>query len=159
MTHPVSTSRAAGGKRPSVSPFVTSGRSGPGAETRKLPATRWFFWCQRSPGSDQLRERGRPLRPGLFYRYLALPTLHHRRQGPDRYQGPYPGTYSGNTNRMAFAGEDASFISFDGLRVSARLYLPAPALGFRGQNARWFIMSTAGRRARNGLISPGFPCR
>ena len=29
-------------------------------------------------------------------------------------------------------GEDASFISFDGLRVSARLYFPAQALGFEG---------------------------
>ena len=29
-------------------------------------------------------------------------------------------------------GEDASFTSFDGLRVSARLYRPAPALGFTG---------------------------
>ena len=30
-------------------------------------------------------------------------------------------------------GEDASFISFDGRRVSARLYLPAEVLGFSGQ--------------------------
>lgn len=29
-------------------------------------------------------------------------------------------------------GEDASFTSHDGLRISARLYLPAPALGFAG---------------------------
>src|SRR5439155_10898062 len=29
-------------------------------------------------------------------------------------------------------GEDASFTSYDGLRTSARLYLPAPALGFKG---------------------------
>lgn len=29
-------------------------------------------------------------------------------------------------------GEDASFTSHDGLRVSARMYLPAPALGFSG---------------------------
>lgn len=29
-------------------------------------------------------------------------------------------------------GEDASFTSFDGLRISARLYLPAPALEFSG---------------------------
>lgn len=29
-------------------------------------------------------------------------------------------------------GEDASFTSHDGLRISARLYLPAPALGFEG---------------------------
>ena len=31
------------------------------------------------------------------------------------------------------AGEDASFSSFDGLRVSARLYLPSPELGFEGK--------------------------
>ncbi len=30
------------------------------------------------------------------------------------------------------AGEDASFVSHDGLRVSARLYMPATALGFTG---------------------------
>ena len=30
------------------------------------------------------------------------------------------------------AGEDVSYMSFDGTRVSARLYLPAPALGFEG---------------------------
>lgn len=30
------------------------------------------------------------------------------------------------------AGEDASYISHDGLRISARLYLPAAALGFAG---------------------------
>jgi len=30
-------------------------------------------------------------------------------------------------------GEDASFVSYDGTRVSARLYLPAPALGFDGK--------------------------
>lgn len=30
------------------------------------------------------------------------------------------------------AGEDASFVSYDGLRISARLYRPPPALGFAG---------------------------
>ncbi len=29
-------------------------------------------------------------------------------------------------------GEDASYTSFDGLRISARLYLPSPKLGFKG---------------------------
>jgi dipeptidyl aminopeptidase/acylaminoacyl peptidase len=29
-------------------------------------------------------------------------------------------------------GEDASYTSFDGIRISARLYLPAPELGFTG---------------------------
>ncbi len=33
---------------------------------------------------------------------------------------------------MLSKGEDASFTTFDGLRVSARLYLPAAALGFDG---------------------------
>jgi pimeloyl-ACP methyl ester carboxylesterase len=31
------------------------------------------------------------------------------------------------------AGEDASFVSYDGLRISARLYLPAERLGYEGQ--------------------------
>jgi len=31
------------------------------------------------------------------------------------------------------AGEDASFTSYDGLRISARLYLPAASLGFAGK--------------------------
>ncbi len=30
-------------------------------------------------------------------------------------------------------GEDASFVSFDGTRISARLYLPAVKLGFTGK--------------------------
>jgi len=30
------------------------------------------------------------------------------------------------------AGEDASYISFDGTRISARLYLPSPVLGYQG---------------------------
>lgn len=35
--------------------------------------------------------------------------------------------------RLLSAGEDASFISHDGLRVSARLYLPAAELGYGGK--------------------------
>jgi dipeptidyl aminopeptidase/acylaminoacyl peptidase len=31
------------------------------------------------------------------------------------------------------SGEDASFTSFDGIRVSARLYFPAPQLGYKGK--------------------------
>jgi pimeloyl-ACP methyl ester carboxylesterase len=31
------------------------------------------------------------------------------------------------------AGEDASFVSYDGLRISARLYLPAAELGYEGK--------------------------
>jgi dipeptidyl aminopeptidase/acylaminoacyl peptidase len=38
----------------------------------------------------------------------------------------------GIPSELLAPGEDASFTSFDGLRVSARLYLPAPPLGYVG---------------------------
>jgi dienelactone hydrolase len=38
----------------------------------------------------------------------------------------------GIANEQLSPGEDASFISFDGTRVSARLYLPAASLGYHG---------------------------
>lgn len=38
----------------------------------------------------------------------------------------------GIENRFLSEGEDASYTSFDGLRVSARLYLPSMELGFQG---------------------------
>ncbi len=39
----------------------------------------------------------------------------------------------GITPELMSPGEDASFVSFDGTRVSARLYLPAKSLGFEGR--------------------------
>jgi pimeloyl-ACP methyl ester carboxylesterase len=38
----------------------------------------------------------------------------------------------GINQKLLSKGEDASYTSFDGLRVSARLYLPAEELGFKG---------------------------
>jgi dipeptidyl aminopeptidase/acylaminoacyl peptidase len=38
----------------------------------------------------------------------------------------------GISRELLSAGEDASFISHDGLRVSARLYMPAKSLGYEG---------------------------
>lgn len=38
----------------------------------------------------------------------------------------------GVDSALLSAGEDASFVSFDGTRISARLYLPAEKLGFAG---------------------------
>lgn len=38
----------------------------------------------------------------------------------------------GLPNHLLSPGEDASFLSHDGLRISARLYLPAASLGFSG---------------------------
>ncbi len=39
----------------------------------------------------------------------------------------------GIPQHLLSSGEDAAFISHDGLRISARLYLPAPELGYTGQ--------------------------
>lgn len=38
----------------------------------------------------------------------------------------------GISSDLLSQGEDASFVSYDGLRISARLYLPADDLGFKG---------------------------
>jgi len=38
----------------------------------------------------------------------------------------------GISNKLLTAGENASFNSFDGVRISARLYLPSEELGFKG---------------------------
>jgi len=54
--------------------------------------------------------------------------------------GPEEGTVARRTRERALglppqllsAGEDASFESHDGLRISARLYLPSPELGYEG---------------------------
>ena len=45
------------------------------------------------------------------------------------------------------AGEDASFVSHDGLRVSARLYLPAKSLGYKGREAASLLHSRRAARA------------
>ena len=55
---------------------------------------------------------------------LEGPERTLRRHTRERVLGVGEGLLSG--------GEDASFTSHDGLRVSARLYLPAPELGFTG---------------------------
>ena len=56
------------------------------------------------------------------------------------------------------AGEDASFDSHDGVRVSARLYLPSGELGYE-ERGRSCTTSTAARRARSGRTSRGSRCR
>ena len=55
--------------------------------------------------------------------------------GPDAAATPSRKTHErvlGLTPELLAAGEDASFESHDGLRVSARLYLPSPELGHEG---------------------------
>ena len=56
------------------------------------------------------------------------------------------------------AGEDASFESHDGLRVSARLYFPSAELGYEGRG-RSCTTCTAGLKARSGRTSHGSRCR
>ncbi len=48
--------------------------------------------------------------------------------------------FDGVPEELLSPGEDASFASHDGLRVSARLYLPAPGLGFQGKRPVVFYL-------------------
>src|SRR5437016_8227621 len=56
------------------------------------------------------------------------------------------------------AGEDASYTSFDGLRVSARLYLPSSNSATRVRDLQ-SSMSMGVLRDRRGQILPGSQCR
>ncbi len=99
----------------------------------------------------------------LAYSTATSPTQIYSVGGPDR------GDIVQHTSERVLGiapdllapGEDASFTSFDGLRLSARLYLPAapPRRSASTGRARWCTTFTAGRRARNGRTSPGSPCR
>jgi dipeptidyl aminopeptidase/acylaminoacyl peptidase len=70
----------------------------------------------------------------LAYSTATSPTQIYTVGGPDRAEVVQ------HTNERVLGippehlspGEEATFTSFDALRVSARLYLPAPALGFEG---------------------------
>ncbi|MBP8947873.1 MAG: S9 family peptidase [Candidatus Promineofilum sp.] len=70
----------------------------------------------------------------LSYSTATSPTQLYTVAGADR------GDVARHTNERVLGlsadllapGEDASFTSHDGLRVSARLYLPSPALGYQG---------------------------
>lgn len=71
----------------------------------------------------------------LSYSTATMPTQIYTIGGRDRK------TITRHTNERVLGipvqllspGEDASFTSFDGTRISARLYLPAPQLGFGGK--------------------------
>ena len=82
-------------------------------------------------GLDYDRESGRfaiafcsATSPTQLYVLPAEDTTRSVRLTRERPLGLAPG--------LLAAGEDASFESHDGLRVSARLYLPSPELGFDG---------------------------
>lgn len=57
--------------------------------------------------------------------YIVGPQGHASRQTDERILGIDP--------TLLAAGEDAAYTSHDGLRISARLYLPAPELGYAGK--------------------------
>jgi dipeptidyl aminopeptidase/acylaminoacyl peptidase len=70
----------------------------------------------------------------LSFSTATSPTQLFTVQGPDR-QAIQPHTRErvlGIPAEWLSPGEDASFTSYDGLRVSARMYRPAEALGFKG---------------------------
>ncbi len=73
-------------------------------------------------------------RYALSFSTATFPTTLYTLEGVDRqyirHRTP-EGLENIPADRLS-PGEDASYISFDGMPVSARLYLPAPTLGFEG---------------------------
>jgi pimeloyl-ACP methyl ester carboxylesterase len=74
------------------------------------------FSTATSPSQLYLVEPNGELHPQTNERILAIPSI------------------------WLAAGEDASYTSHDGLRISARLYLPAPALGYTGKRPLVFYI-------------------
>jgi len=71
-------------------------------------------------------------RYALSFSTATSPTQIYTLEGPDRQVIRHTRErILGIPQEWLSAGEDASFISFDGLRISARLYLPAEKLGFK----------------------------
>ena len=69
-----------------------------------------------------------------------------------------PGTGSWASIPLFAPGEDCSYNSHDGLRASARLYLPADRLGYEGPRPVIHYVH-GGPQGRRGPTSPGSPCR
>jgi pimeloyl-ACP methyl ester carboxylesterase len=71
----------------------------------------------------------------LSYSTATSPTQIYSIAGPDRSQVTRhtDERVLGIPGSLLSPGEDASFTSHDGLRVSARMYRPAPELGFEGR--------------------------
>jgi len=71
----------------------------------------------------------------LSFSTATSPTQIYTVEGKKRKWGIQHTTEQvlGITPELLSPGEDASFVSYDGTRTSARLYLPAPALGFQGK--------------------------
>lgn len=71
-------------------------------------------------------------RYALSFSTATSPTQIYTLEGPHRQAIRHTRErILGIPQELLSAGEDASFTSFDGLRVSARLYLPAQELGFK----------------------------
>lgn len=97
-----------------------------------------YVICGQGPISNGVLESLRYDKTGdrfsLTYSTATSPTQIYTVEGPKRKK------IVRHTNERVLGipaewlspGEDASFTSFDGMRVSARLYLPASVLGFEG---------------------------
>ncbi len=80
-------------------------------------------------GLDYDRESGRF---ALAFCTATMPTQLYVLDGEGRAARQTSERPLGIDPELLSQGEDASFVSHDGLRVSARLYLPSPALGYEG---------------------------
>ncbi|HFE66092.1 MAG TPA: S9 family peptidase, partial [Chloroflexi bacterium] len=73
-------------------------------------------------------------RYAISFSTAVSPTQLYTLSGPnrDQLQRHTDETILGIPRHLLSTGEDASFTSYDGLRISARLYLPAAELGYTG---------------------------
>ena len=78
----------------------------------------------------------------LSFSTATLPTQIYTVEGQDRssVRAHTRERVLGIAGGLLSGGEDASFVSFDGTRVSARLYLPAEKLGFVGKRPLVFYI-------------------
>ena len=89
----------------------------------------------------------------------ASPTQLYTIEGPDKQITQHTRErVLGIAQNLLAPGEDASYISHDGLRVRPGCIYPRWSLA-TPDHGRLFSISTAVLRARNGRILPGFRCR
>jgi acetyl esterase/lipase len=94
--------------------------------------------CGRAPLADGVLDHAHYDREGdrwvLAHSTATSPTQIYTVEGPDRdvITQHTRERVLGLDSDWLSPGEDASYTSFDGLRISARLYRPSPALGYEG---------------------------
>ena len=105
-------------------------------DEQRLEVTLEHNLCGQGPTTNGVAEaitydrHRRSLCNRVLYSHITYPDIHHRRAGQ-----AHPGTATrerilGIQHGRRAPGEDASYTSFDGTRISARLYMPSAGSRF-----------------------------